>query len=132
MNYIKIRLTFNPGSKIYRKKPHLFLMQTQFSILKFLFMDLLYRSRFPKRGISEQFRKGYKDLGGTNTDPIGKHQWWAYSSLPVFSSPPLPCFLNPNHSQFEIPPPRPPPFFFILFLRNSLRHKTLIQSFSKQ
>lgn len=52
MNYTTIRSTFNPGSEIHIKKP-LFLMQTQFPIVKPLFMDLLYRSKFPKGEIAE-------------------------------------------------------------------------------
>lgn len=58
MNYIKIRLTFNPGSKIY-KKP-LFLMQTQFPIVKFIFMDLLYRQNFLKEEFQSSLMRDIK------------------------------------------------------------------------
>lgn len=37
-------------------------------------MNLLYRSNFPKGGISEQFHKGHKEFEDISTGPIRKHQ----------------------------------------------------------
>lgn len=60
-------------------------MQTQFPIAKFIFMDLLYRTKFPKRRISEHLNEGYKDFGGINTDPLGNTS----------------CRLIPHHLSFS-------------------------------
>lgn len=49
-------------------------MEIQFPIVKFISMNLLYRSNFPKGGISEKFHKGHKGFGDINTCPMRKHQ----------------------------------------------------------
>lgn len=79
-------------------------MQTHFSIVKFLFTDLLYRSKFPKGGISEQLSQGYKDLEDINADSVRKYQLQTYSSLLFFLSFPFFPTLSHNHSQFQRSP----------------------------
>lgn len=71
MNYIKIRLTFNPGSKYIKT---LIFNANTIPHCKISFYGFIIQTKFPKGGISEQFNEGYKDLGGINTDLIRKFQ----------------------------------------------------------